>query len=241
MKKIIKSLVIVSLLFLNACAPNTKLVGYWKDDASIPKEYNRLAVLAMFPTMSNRAITENAFFDRFTEKGIHAIPTFQLFPLAGKAKQYSEQMADTNHIVNMRNKIREKLNSNNIDAIMLITLLDVQKQERFVEGSSMSFGYPGYYGNYYGGYYSSMNPHNYTNAYSFYDYYGYHSSTLYQPGYYVEDISYFVECNLYDVATEKLIFTCQTKTVDFTDINQETAIASSLIVNELVEKGVLIP
>lgn len=241
MKKIIKSIAIAGLLVINACAPNTKLVGYWKDDASIPKAYNRLAVLAMFPTMSNRAITENAFFDQFTEKGIHAIPTFQLFPLAGKAKEFTSDMSDSISIKATHDKIRAKLTSNDIDAIMVLSLLDVQKQQKYVEGSSMSFGYPGYYGNYYGGYYSSMNPHHYTNAYSFYDYYAYSAATIYQPGYYVEDISYFVECNLYDVETEKLIWTCQTKTVNYTNIDQETSFVSNLIVNELVDLGVLIP
>jgi hypothetical protein len=45
----------------------------------------------------------------------------------------------------------------------------------------------------------------------FYGYYNYWSPTLYSPGYYTTDKTYFIEANAYDMETQKIIWSVQSK------------------------------
>jgi hypothetical protein len=80
------------------------------------------------------------------------------------------------------------LRENGYDTLLLVRLLDQRSQQTYVPGAAYPVGgaWPGYYG---AGY-----------------------NTMYTPGYVVEDKFAIAEANLYDVATEKLIWTAATET-----------------------------
>jgi hypothetical protein len=89
-------------------------------------------------------------------------------------------------------------------------------------------GGPGYYGSPYAG-----------GAY--YNYYAYSIGTIYNDGYYVDDYTYFLECNLYDVASEKLLWTGRTKTVNMESVEDEAIYFSEIVIKDILKKKVIIP
>ena len=113
--------------------------------------------------------------------------------------------------------IAELLKSKGITSVILISLLDAQKETYYVPGSS---AYVPYRGGYYG-------------------YYGVRYASVYDPGYYQTTTSYFLECNAYRLSDERLVYSSQTKTVDPSSIDKFADEYSKLIVTDLENKGVL--
>lgn len=203
--------------FFTGCV-STTLIGSLKVGESEPKKYGKLGVVVLSPKVYNRSVVEMSLAEEFRTNGVKAIATFDIFPMAGKMDELKEKM-DAEAI---QQKIRQRVSDNNLDAVLIVTLLDKNKETHYVQGSSFTLSAPVY-------------------GYPYYGYYNYAYSTVYSPGYYVTNTSYFIESNLYDVATEKLIWTGQTKTEDPESIEKESATFSKLIVGEILEKKALTP
>ena len=235
------SLLILSFsasILLAGCGPSTRLVSSWNPKENVAKSYDKLAVAVLFPSISNRMITEEALTESLKSHNIKAVQTFDTFPLAGKAK---EILSIAKKPEELKESVKQKVIENKIDALMIVTLFDKKTEQRYVEGSGFTLGGTGFYGNgYYGNtYYGNLSP-NYPGG-SYYDYYTYSAYTISKPGYYVEDVIYYAECNLYDIASEKLIWTGQTKTVNLSSIEKEAAKFATIIANALIDKNILIP
>ena len=215
MTRIISLLIIAS--FFSSCV-STSLIGSLKVGESEPKKYEKLGVVVLSPKMYNRSVIEMSLAEEFRAKGVKAIATFDIFPLAGKMDEVKEKM-DAEAV---QQKIRQRVSDNKLDAVLIVTLLDKNKETRYVQGSSFTLAAPVY-------------------GYSYYGYYNYAYATVYDSGYYTTTTSYFLESNLYDVATEKLIWTGQTKTEDPESVEKEAVNFSKIIVTEILEKKALTP
>lgn len=212
----------ISFLFaisLFAGCVTTELIGSLKTSQDEPKKYQKLGVVVLSPTMYNRSTVELAVADKLRSKGINAKATFDIFPFAGKISEIRESGMSEEMI---QQKVRQRVVENQLDAVLILTLLDKEKETRYVEGTSFSIGAPVY-------------------GYPYYGYYGYAYSTVYSSGYYTTSTKYFVETNLYDVATEKLIWTGQTKTSDPESIEKGAPAFADIIVNDMLAKKALIP
>jgi len=207
--------VFILIIVLAACSATT-MIASWGAKEPEPKKYERLAVVVMSPNTSNRATVEDAIASQFRSKVIKAYATFNTFPFAG---QMGTLDLDT---ATIQRKIRERVNENHFDALLTIVLLDKQKEERYVEGSSISIAAPVY-------------------GYPYYGYYSYAYSTVYSSGYYTSTTSYFIESNLYDVASEKLVWTAQTKTENPASLDKEAPNFAKLIVDDMIVKKVIKP
>lgn len=173
-----------------------------------------MAVVAMSPNTSSRASVETGVADKLKENGIKAVPTYNTFPFAGKIAELGFDQET------VQRKIKERITTNEIDALLTIVLLDKSKEERYVEGSSISLAAPVY-------------------GYPYYGYYSYAYATVYDGGYYTTTTSYFLEINLYDVASEKLVWTAQTTTEDPSNIEKEAGSLGTLIANDLFLKKIV--
>jgi hypothetical protein len=102
---------------------------------------------------------------------------------------------------------------------MLVAIKDVKEETRYVPGSATSYspyGYGGYYGHYGGGM-----------AYN------------YSPGYYTTDKIIYLETNLYNLATDELVWSAQSKTTnpaDFSSFSREYIYA---VLAQLKKDGML--
>lgn len=84
--------------------------------------------------------------------------------------------------------LAEALKANGFDSLLLVRLVDKRSQQTYVPGAAYPVGatWPGYYGAGYG--------------------------MMHTPGYVVEDQFAIAEANLYDVDSEKLVWTAATET-----------------------------
>ena len=107
------------------------------------------------------------------------------------------------------------------DAIFVMAVVDQQSESHYVPASTsvMYTPYSGY-GYTYGGFYS-------------------YSPSFYTPGYYTTDKTYFIMSNLYDIKTEKLLISMQSKVVNPGDITKSTKQYSQMLVTELQAQGIL--
>lgn len=223
MKRLIFAFFTASVL-LTSCGPSTKLINSWSDKENTPQEYENIGVTVLFPQSSSRYITEHNVVDYLKEKGIKAMPTTDVFPMANRLGEITKVMDNSDVI---KEKVISKVAENKIDALMIITLFDKTKEQRWVNDRGFAMGGTGYYGTPYG------------MGGAYYDYYYYSMGTIMDRGYYTDDITYFVECNLYDVASEKLIWRAQTKTLNPTSIEEESKALAYIVVKQLMGKKVI--
>jgi hypothetical protein len=87
------------------------------------------------------------------------------------------------------------------DLIFTVTLVDKQSETRYVPGATMYAPFPGY-------------------GYGYRGYYNYWSPMMYDPGYYTTDRTYFMEGDLFDVASENMIWSVQTESYNPSSIEK---------------------
>ncbi len=123
-----------------------------------------------------------------------------------------------------KEQIMESIRKAGAETILLITMLDQKTETRYVPGSGAYAPVPSY--GWYGGFYS---------------YYSYHYPMVYDPGYVVTDRSYYLETNLYDVATEQLLWSAQSVTVNPEGTDAFITDFSAAISQQMIKDGVLKP
>lgn len=206
-----------------ACTPTSKMVMSLAAPDLEPKRYENLSILSMLPSMDARTRVEVAVATKMQEEGINGKATFTLFTFAGN-QEVMEQIDLSPE--ELKEVVREKVAKNKIDGLLTITLLDAQQEERYVAGSSIgvSIAYNGY-------------P---TYAYNPYDYYAYaYGEVFSKPGYYVNSSTYFLELNMYDISTEKLLWSGQMTVKDPSSIHKEEEKFAEVIIHELLSKKVI--
>ncbi len=212
----------VIALLISSCS-STKLLVSMSQENLVPKSYSNLGVAALFPDDANRLLVENALADEFTKKGVHASITFHSFPLAGKSELI--ESLDVEPGV-MKKMVVEKIKQNQIDVLLIITLLDSRFEERFVDSRMVVSPY----------YDDTMPVYNQR----YYDYYANIYSQTYTQGYYTIDATYVLEANLYDIESENLIWTGQSITENIDSIDDEAEKFARLIVQEILERKVIL-
>lgn len=103
-----------------------------------------------------------------------------------------------------------------IDGIILMRLTDIEKTTSYTQGATYYGGW-GYRGGFYGGYG-----------------YGYGS-----PGYYQQDKTYYVETNIYDVKSNKLLWTGVVSTTNPSKLDTTLDAIIATVKTELSNKGLI--
>jgi hypothetical protein len=116
--------------------------------------------------------------------------------------------------------ILSRVRKNGNDAILAFTLIKQAEETRYVPGNAQYAPYWDYYGTFGG-------------------YYGYYGPRIYTPGYYTKDEVYYIESNLYDARTEKLVWSVQSRTYNPSGIRQFSADFTRAITKQLVESRII--
>jgi len=211
------AIIVLAASLFTGCV-HTKLVGSRKLTEDAPKQFKSLGIVVISPKMSNRAIIEMAIADAFRAKGIKAMGTFDIFPMAGNKEEIGKKMDQEA----LQLKIRQRVKDAELDGLLIISLLDKNQETHYVGGTSFGISAPVY-------------------GYPYYGYYSYAYSNVYNTGYYETTTDYFIESNMYDVATEKLIWTGQTKTEDPESVEKEAPELAKILVDEILLKQVVAP
>ncbi|AEV33375.1 hypothetical protein [Owenweeksia hongkongensis] len=230
---------IFTLLVATGCGPSSNLMSSWSGESEEAKKYHKLYVMAMFPNMETRVAVENAMVDALVAKGVRAMVSYDEFPMAGKAKELMGMARDSAMLESVKQSFKEKVIRKEADGIFMISAFDIQKTKEYHQGGpSITIAAPVYGNSYpYPGYGGSSSPYAYG---SYYDYYAYNVATAHSEGYYTTSSTYYLQNNLFDVASEQLIYSSQSKTIDYKDLNDESAKLSGLIVEDITAKNVLV-
>jgi hypothetical protein len=105
------------------------------------------------------------------------------------------------------------------DGIFTVALVDQTEKTHYVQSSSSGVFVPyAGYGYYYSGYYA-------------------YTPSFYSPGYYTTDKTYFVESNLFNAITEKLLISMQSKVVNPPTVIKASKQYTQMLVTELQNQG----
>ncbi|MCX2742141.1 hypothetical protein [Pontibacter anaerobius] len=174
------------------------------------RNYEKVVVAALTDNIRARQTVETDMQTQLQQRGIEATRSIDMFP-----PTVSQKGPDVNMLL-------KKVKDQNYDAIMTVALLDEETETRYVPGA---YGYTpitrfGWYGRFRG-------------------YYTYWYPTIYDPGYYTEEKTYFLETNLYDVATENLQWSAQSQSHSPASLRKASVTLAELTVNQLAQENLI--
>jgi hypothetical protein len=175
---------VITLLVMSGCN-TTEIIGSWQAPEAEGQEYNSVIVTGLTSTILPREEMEYEMVDALKNEDVYA--THSMSIITNKMNMSNEDVQDS---------VLMSVDAKGYDALLTITLLDKDTEAQYVPGNVYRpvAEYP-YYGNFWG-------------------YYTYNYGVVYDPGYYTLEREYYIEANLYDAETEKLIWSAQTRTHD---------------------------
>ena len=191
-----------------AACSSTKITSSWKSPNLQPKQYNKILVLGL--------IKEN---DRSLQEKMEAhlvddLKSKGLNAISSLQEYGPQAFSNTTETVAIA-----RLKQSNIDAVITIVLLDKEKERNYVPGRMFYSPYVIYYNR-------------------FWPYYGTLNYRIYEPGYYVTDTKYFWESNVYDVSTQSLLYSVQTKSFEPANSESLGHEYGKLIIKAITENAV---
>ena len=202
-------LLLMMIALLMGCNA-TQLTSTWKDAAFAVPNYRQIAVAGILQGVNKRSLRE--FMERHMSEDLNKMG----YRASAISELYGLQALKGIKEDEMVAMLREK----GFDAVITLAVIDIEQMQDYMPGN---FGYQPY-----AFYYQRFGW-----------YYGYWFDRIYMPGYYVTNTRYLVEANLYDVATDKLIYSAQSETFNPSSIDNLGHNISIRILNDMKTKGVL--
>ncbi len=213
MKKIKElTIALLAVCCIMACGSSTSITASYKSPEITKVAYKKVFISALTSNVSARQTVETELGRYLGTKGIDHVRSLDVFT---PESHTSGQDKD-------KDVVMQKIKSTGCDGILTVALQKKETETRWVQGSSYPVGGYGYYGTF-GAYYS----------------YGYNS--FYSQGYYENDKIYFLETNIYDVATEKLVWSAQSKTYNPSSLESFLEEYEVAIQDQLVKDGLVTP
>jgi hypothetical protein len=178
-------------------------------DPDNKKVYKDLLVIGVAESEQNRRIFETQFIQKLRKDGIEAVASYTLL--------------DSTVEIN-RNTVTNAIKGLDIDGVIITHLVSDKEESVYRPGTVVNAG--GYGG--YGGYGRGM-----------YGYNSYVNSYVSTPGYYQSVQTYVLETNLFDVETEKLIWSARSRTFAPDSVDELIVDLVELIVTNLEEKNLI--
>lgn len=211
MKRFLFPLFACATLF-TSCTSSTIITGSWSSkDLPKGKKYKSVFIAALVENKELKATLENNLAAEAQKRHLRVVKSMDVF-----APNFTKENAPS------KEEMLKVIKKKDCDAIFTVTYLDTKTESRYVPGGPMYNPYPtfGYYGGWYG-------------------YYGYYYPQLYDPGYYTTDKMYYLESNLFDADTEKILWSAQSETTNPASASDFSKDYVKAVVNELVSKGFL--
>ena len=195
---------------ITAACTTTKITSSWKAANVQPKHYSKILVLGLIKD-SDRSLQE--------KMEAHLVDDLKSkgYNAVGSLQEFGPK-AFSNVT---EAEALARLKQSNIDAVVTIVLLDKQKERNYVPGRMYYSPYVMYYNR-------------------FWPYYGTLNYRIYEPGYYVTDTRYFWESNVYEVSTQSLLYSVQTKSFDPANSESLGHEYGKLIIADIVKNNILL-
>jgi hypothetical protein len=200
------------ILLLNACAPSVQSDGVWVNKDKIQgKSFKKIFIVVMSDNIEARSRLETDLADAATARGYEAVKSMDVMPpsLTDNKKPTKEDVVS-------------KVKGSGCDAVFMASLLRKEENVHYVPGTTAYTMMPYYTwsGNYFG-YYNNWYP------------------TVHNPGYYQKEKSYFMQSNLYDAATEELMWSVQSEVFNPSSLNNFSKSYMNTLVKQLTRQNLL--
>lgn len=198
------------LLLIITACTTSRITSTWKAENTVAKKYNKILVLGLIRE-ADRSIQEN--MENHFVGDLQALG----YNAVSSLKEYGPKVFDN---IDEEDAV-SKLKNSGIDAVITIVLLDKAKERKYIPGNLYYSPY-GYYYNRFWGYRAVL------------------THRIYEPGYYVIDTKYFWESNLYDMQTQKLVYSVQTQSFDPATSESMGHEYGRMIVKDMAKNNVLV-
>jgi hypothetical protein len=184
-----------------------RIMATWvnKDDKPVPQPgKHKIFIFVMTQNYDVQVNLENDLANAAEAKGIRTVKSIDAFgPILTLDKLPKNDV------------LLKAIRDLGCDGIFTVALVDQESKTHYVQGSSVGVfvPYPGY-GAYYSGYYA-------------------YSPAFYSPGYYETDKTYFIESNLFNAVTEKMLISMQSKVVNPPTAMKASKQYTQMLVTEL--------
>ena len=207
MKLKVLSLLLLALI-MSECGPTQKITGSWADpEAKNFGPYSKVFVAVLTQNKDNNYYLETQTAKTLISRGYKVVKSNDIYP-----PSFSPKKDFT------KEQLKESINKTGCDAVLSLALLDSKIVESYHPGTTYSPYNYGYYGN-------------------FYNYYDYYYPQVYSPGYYSVDKTFYVEANLYDLKSGKLIWSVQSEASNPKSLQDWYKNYSVMLINHLKAKG----
>jgi len=212
MKAIIRMALVGAIIVLGACGTTVHMTGTWKAPEAPPEGYHNILVASLTSNRTAQTVVEAQMAAALQKKGISAGKGLDMFP-----PQFNP-LTETD-----KNTATQKMLDAGYTAVLTTSLINKEAQTRYVPGTVSYAPYPayGWYGRFWG-------------------YYGYMYGSVYSPGYYTTDKTYFLECNLYDLKQDgKLVWSGQSETYNPSSLESFAKSFAARVSDALQNAGLL--
>lgn len=212
MKKILALIMLAAVVAaVSSCSPSMRITGNWINKEVLPgKKYKKVFLFPLTSDLNAKQTIENSQSVAARDCGLEVVKSSEILtPDFMKSKPSKEAVLN-------------KIKATGCDAIFTSALIDSKADTRYVPGTTAYAPYPafGYYGNFAG-------------------YYGMYDPFMYDPGYYVTDKTYFIESNLYDVASGAIVWSVQSEAYNPKNLKKFSDEYAILLVDKLQQEGLL--
>lgn len=180
------SLFLFIVIGFTYCGSAQKITNSWKNPAFKSQQaFKKIFIAALVKNPHVRTHLEEEMGIAAVAQGFTVERSLDYFPPSFKDQEPGS-----------KETMMEKIKSLQCDLIFTIALVEKQSEARYIQGNMGLYGPFPAYGLRFRGFYSYWYPY------------------MYDPGYYVTDKTYLMEGNLFETATESLIWSVQTETLN---------------------------
>lgn len=201
--------IVLMLALVAAGCSSSKITTSWKAENAVPVKYNKILVLGLIREV-DRTLQQN--METHLVEDLREMGYSAVSSLAEFGPKVFDKMEEDAAIA--------KLKNSGVDAVVTIVMLDKHKEQKYIPGNTFYSPYSLYY-NQFWGYRTTL------------------YRRIYEPGYYVTETKYFWESNLYDMSTQKLVYSVQTESFDPVNSESMAHEYGKMIVNDMIKQTVL--
>jgi hypothetical protein len=197
------------LFLLLAACSSTNVTHSWKDKNIEQASLRKVMVLAMVPEKDRNLRQE------MENQMIDDLAKRGYSAVSSLAEFGPKAFAGMNE-----RQVLQQLNRSNIDGVITISLQNTEQSENYVPGSVRYEPYAVVYNRFWRSYQTYYN-------------------RIYTPGYTEQRTDYFFETNLYDVNSNKLLYSAQSQSFDPSSATQIAHEVSKAVVKDMQKNGIL--
>jgi hypothetical protein len=182
--------------------------------------FGKIMVIGVAPDEEGRRAFEDALVSAIAAQGGTAVASIEVLP-------HEEQLT--------KEQLEETVAAQGYDAVLITRLLSVDKSTEYIPPKKVNHPQTRYYPGISGGY-------GYGYGYGYGGYYGYYGTTyaeVHTPDYFETSTTLKLETNLYSVATDELVWTGQSETVDPDSIDDARTSITNAVAQKLKAEGLI--